>query len=107
MSPEPEQLVATILPPYEGCGPANVGAVGTVVRLLATAPGFRSLVIGGPQAGSPYAEPPFLAVRPRLWWPGNVNIRYGAALAGPLSAARPALIEVHNRPELALWLARR
>jgi UDP-glucose:(glucosyl)LPS alpha-1,2-glucosyltransferase len=107
MPPEPEQLVATILPPYEGFGPANVGAVGTVVRLLAAAPGFRSLVIGGPQAGSPYAEPAFLAVRPTPWWPGNVNIRYGAALAGALAAARPALIEVHNRPELALWLARR
>jgi UDP-glucose:(glucosyl)LPS alpha-1,2-glucosyltransferase len=107
MSPEPEQLVATILPPYEGFGPANVGAVGTVVRLLATAPGFRSLVIGGLQPGPPFPDPPFLAVRPRRWWPGNVNIRYGAALAGRLAASRPALIEVHNRPELALWLTRR
>jgi glycosyltransferase involved in cell wall biosynthesis len=106
MSPEPEKLVATILPPHEGFGPANVGAVGTVVRLLAADPGFRSLVIGGPQAGPPYPDPPFLAVRPTPWWPGNVNIRYGAALAGRLAAARPVLIEVHNRPELALWLAR-
>ncbi len=107
MSLDPQQLVATILPPHEGFGPATVGAIGTVARLLAGAPGFRSLVIGGPQAGPPYPDIPFLAVRPALWWPGNVNIRYGAALARPLSRARPALLEVHNRPELALWLARR
>jgi glycosyltransferase involved in cell wall biosynthesis len=107
MSPEPQKLVVTILPPHEGFGPASVGAVGSVARLLAGAPGFRSLVIGGPQAGPPFADIPFLAARPALWWPGNVNIRYGAALAGPLARARPALIEVHNRPELALWLARR
>ena len=107
MSQEPERLVATILPPHEGFGPASVGAVGTVARLLASAPGFRSLVIGGPQAGPPFSGIPFQPVRPTLWWPGNVNIRYGAALARPLARAGPALIEVHNRPELALFLARR
>ncbi len=104
---EPETLVATILPPHEGFGPASVGAVGTVARLLAGASGFRSLIIGGPQAGPPYHDVPFLAVRPALWRSGNVNIRYGAALAKPLALANPALIEVHNRPELALWLAHR
>jgi UDP-glucose:(glucosyl)LPS alpha-1,2-glucosyltransferase len=107
MSPAPRKLVATILPPYEGFGPASVGAIGTVARVLADAPGFRSLIIGGPQASPPYADIPFLAVRPALWWPGNANIRYGAALAWTLARADPALIEVHNRPELALWLARR
>lgn len=100
-------LVAAILPPHEGFAPGHVGAVGTVVRLLAAAPGFRTLVIGGPQRGAPYEGASFRAVRPAFWWPGNVNIRYGAALIGPLARANPALIEVHNRPELALWLARR
>jgi len=107
MPAAPQPLVATILPPHEGFGPASVGAVGTVARLLTGAPGFRSLVIGGPQASPVFPDLPFRQVRPTLWWPGNVNIRYGAALAKPLAAAAPALIEVHNRPELALWLARR
>jgi len=107
MPQEPDKLVATILPPHEGFGPASVGAVGTVARLLARAPGFRSLVIGGPQEGPPFPGIPFQSVRPTLRWPGNVNIRYGAALARPLARAAPALIEVHNRPELALFLARR
>jgi UDP-glucose:(glucosyl)LPS alpha-1,2-glucosyltransferase len=107
MSPEPQPLVVTILPPHEGFGPASVGAIGTVARLLAAAPGFSPLVIGGPQVEAPYPDVPFRAVRPAVWWPGNVNIRYGAALARVIAAAGPALIEVHNRPELALWLARR
>ncbi|HEY3847119.1 MAG TPA: glycosyltransferase family 4 protein [Acetobacteraceae bacterium] len=107
MPPDSRKLAATILPPHEGFGPANVGAVGTVARLLAGAPGFSSLVIGGPQETPPYPHIPFHAVRPALWWPGSANIRYGAALAWVLMRARPALIEVHNRPELALWLARR
>lgn len=100
-------LVATILPPYEGFGPGHAGAVGTIVHRLSTAPGFRPLVIGGAQAGATFTDIPFQAVRASLWRPGNVNIRYGAALLRTLRRTRPALVEVHNRPELALWLARR
>jgi glycosyltransferase involved in cell wall biosynthesis len=107
MLPDPQRLVVTILPPHEGFGPAGVGAVGTVARMLAAAPGFSPLIIGGPQAGPPYPDIPFRAVRPVLWRPGNINIRYGAALARLIAPSHPALIEVHNRPELALWLARR
>jgi UDP-glucose:(glucosyl)LPS alpha-1,2-glucosyltransferase len=107
MSPTPRKLVVTVLPPHEGFGPDSVGAIGTVTRLLSGAPGFLPFVIGGPQASPPFPGIPFQAVRPALWRPGNANIRYGAALASVLKRANPALIEVHNRPELALWLARR
>jgi UDP-glucose:(glucosyl)LPS alpha-1,2-glucosyltransferase len=100
-----DPLVATILPPHEGYAQGTIGAVGTVVRSLVRAPGFRPLVIGGPQVAEPYDQDHYRAVRPALWWPGNTNIRYGAALLWPLRRLRPALIEVHNRPELALWLA--
>ena len=105
--PPSAPLVATILPPYEGFGPGQAGAVGTIVRLLSTAPGFTSLVIGGPQAGATFADIPFQAVRASRWRPGNVNIRFGAALLPMLRRVEPALIEVHNRPELAIRLARR
>ena len=107
MLPSPAPLVATILPPNEGFGPGFAGAVGTIVHLLSRAPGFRQLVIGGPQNSQTFRGVPFHPVRPAAWWPGNVNIRYGAALLWTLWRAKPALIEVHNRPELALWLARR
>ena len=104
--PASAPLVASILPPHEGFGPGQAGAVGTIVRLLSRGPGYSQLVIGGPQASTPFADVPFQVVRAGRWRPGNINIRYGAALLGTLRRAGPALIEVHNRPELAIWLAR-
>ncbi len=105
MTPDPSDLVAMILPPHEGFGPGRAGAVGTIVHNLARTVGFRSLVFGGPQSTT-FSDVVFRPVRPAVWCPGNVNLRYGAALLWPLSRLRPALIEVHNRPELALFLAR-
>jgi len=98
-------LIAAILPPNEGFGPADAGAIGMVVRAHAQTPGARCVVFGGPQQ-SVFDDAIFRAVRPAWWFPGNVNLRFGAALLGPLRRLRPALIEVHNRPELALFLAR-
>ena len=99
-------LVAVILPPREGFGPGRAGALGLLARRYATAPGFRTLVIGGEQDGPPFPDVPFQAIRPAAWWPGKVNLRYVAGMIGTLRHARPALIEVHNRPEIALALAR-
>lgn len=101
-----EPLAAVILPPREGFGPGRAGALGLLARRYATAPGFRTLVIGGEQDGPPFPEVRFQAIRPAAWWPGNVNLRFVAAMIGPLRRARPALIEVHNRPEITLALAR-
>jgi glycosyltransferase involved in cell wall biosynthesis len=101
-----DPLAAVILPPREGFGPGRSGALGLLARRYATAPGFRTLVIGGEQAGPPFPEVPFQPIRPAAWWPGNVNLRYAAAMWGTLRRAHPALIEVHNRPEIALALAR-
>jgi glycosyltransferase involved in cell wall biosynthesis len=80
--------------------------LGLLARRYATTPGFRTLVIGGQQDGPPFPEVSFQAIRPAAWWPGNVNLRFVAAMVGTLRRARPALIEVHNRPEIALALAR-
>jgi UDP-glucose:(glucosyl)LPS alpha-1,2-glucosyltransferase len=99
-------LAAIVLPPREGFGPARSGALGLLARRHASAPGFRTLVIGGEQDGPPFDDVPFAAIRPAIWWPGNINLRYVAAMLSILRRARPALIEVHNRPEIALALAR-
>jgi glycosyltransferase involved in cell wall biosynthesis len=48
----------------------------------------------------------FHSAYPPFWLPGNINIRYAAGVARILRRLRPALIEVHNRPEIALALAR-
>jgi glycosyltransferase involved in cell wall biosynthesis len=106
--PESHPLVAIVLPPREGFGPGRTGAVGLIVRRLATAPGpFRTLVLGGEQTGEAFASPPFRPVAPAWHDWGNVNIRHAAAVARALRPLRPALVEVHNRPETALALARR
>jgi glycosyltransferase involved in cell wall biosynthesis len=101
----PDLLVAVILPPREGFGPGRSGALGLLARRYATAPGFRTLVIGGVQDGPPFPDVPFQPIRPAWWWPGNINLRYVAGMVGVLRRARPALIEVHNRPEIAQTLA--
>jgi glycosyltransferase involved in cell wall biosynthesis len=104
----PTPLIAVVLPPREGFGPGRTGAVGMIAQRLAAAPGpFRTLMIGGPQKGETFAAPRFRAVAPGwLDW-GNVNLRHAAAIARALRPLAPALIEVHNRPEIALSLASR
>ncbi len=102
-----DPLAAVVLPPREGFGHGRAGALGLLARRYAATPGFRTLVIGGPQDGPVFPDVPFSAVTPRRWWPGNVNLRFAAAMIAPLRAAQPALIEVHNRPEIAMALARR
>jgi UDP-glucose:(glucosyl)LPS alpha-1,2-glucosyltransferase len=99
------RLVAVVLPPREGFGPGRSGALGLLARRYATAPGFRTLVLGGEQDGEPFPDVPFQAVRPAAWCPGNINLRFAAGMIGVLRRARPALIEVHNRPEIALVLS--
>ena len=98
-------LIATVLPPGEGFGPGRTGAVGLIVRRLARM--VPALVLGGEQAGPVFDEVPFRAVRPPRFLPGNVNTRYAAGIARALRQIGPALIEVHNRTEVALSLARR
>jgi UDP-glucose:(glucosyl)LPS alpha-1,2-glucosyltransferase len=100
-------LVAVILPPREGFGPGRTGAIGMIACRLAVVPGFRTVIVGGPQSGPLFPDIKFHPVRPRFWWPGNVNLRFVAAAARWLRRIDPALIEVHNRPEIALQLAHR
>lgn len=98
-------IVAVVLPPGEGFGPGRAGAVALVVhRLTKVEP---ALVIGGPQSGALFGDVPFRAASPVRWWPGGVNRRYALAVGKMLRLLRPALIEVHNRIEVARVLARR
>jgi len=99
-------LVAIVLPPREGFGPGRTGAVGLIVQRLAAAPGYRTVVVGGPQAGATFADIAFCEARPPFWRPGNTNVRHAAGVARLLRELRPALVEVHNRTETALALAR-
>jgi glycosyltransferase involved in cell wall biosynthesis len=96
---------AAILPPREGFGPGRTGAIGMLVRRLAQSPGFDTVVFGGKQDGPVFPGLDYRPVTPNLWPPGPSNLRYAAAVADALRKLKPAVVEVHNRPEIALALA--
>ena len=99
--------VAVVLPPREGFGRGRSGAIGLLARRLTQTPGFRTVVFGGRQDGPVFPDIDFREVKPSAWTLGNTNIRYAVAVANILKALNPVLIEVHNRPEIALAIAQR
>jgi UDP-glucose:(glucosyl)LPS alpha-1,2-glucosyltransferase len=99
--------VAVVLPPREGFGPGRTGAIGLLARRLVKTPGFQTIVFGGKQDGPVFPGIDFRHVSPGLLRLGSANIRYAAALSKCLKTLDPGLIEVHNRPEIALVLAAR
>jgi len=103
----PLPKVAVVLPPREGFGQGRAGALGLIARRLAATAGFDTTVYGGPQDGPVFPGIRFQSLAPRKFMLGTTNIRYAAALAALLKRDPPALIEVHNRPEIALALADR
>jgi glycosyltransferase involved in cell wall biosynthesis len=94
--------VAIVLPPREGFSPGNAGAIALLVRRMA---GADDVVLGLAQA-APFAEVRFKAVRPS-WFPGNLARRYAGGVARAIGRLGGGLVEVHNRPDVALFLARR
>lgn len=96
--------IALILPPREMFSPAATGAVGLLVRLLAR--GDADAVVYGMPVAEPFADVRFCAVAPRLL-PLRQAMRYAAGLVRALRADPPEMIEVHNRPDIALCLADR
>jgi len=101
--------VAIVLPPGEGFGPDAVGAIGLLVHRLAVAGSgrFAPVVVGAPQSRPVFADVPFHPAPLPRFLPLPWRQRYTIGVARALAALRPALIEVHNRPDLALALARR
>lgn len=98
-------IAAMILPPKEGFGPGATGAVGLLLRRLAR-PGAFAPVVLGMDLGPRFAGVDFRAVAlSRL--PGKVSWRYARGVAAELRRLRPAVVEVHNRPDIAVYLARR
>ena len=99
--------VAIVLPYREHFSPGSAGALALLVHRLAAWRGdFAPFVVGPPPPTPPFADVPFLPARATWWLPANGGRRYRHAVAGVLRPRLPALIEVHNRPELALYLAR-
>ena len=95
--------IAIILPPKEGFTPGAVGAIGLLVERLVRA-GAHGTVIGRPNRAPTFPGIPFIPVKPG--WGLNSATRYANGIAHILRQYHPALIEVHNWPEIALRLAR-
>ncbi len=97
-----------VLPGGEGFSPVVVGAIGLIVhRLAGIAGSFRGVVLGQAGPAAPFADRAFVPVQawplPRL----GARARYPGAVLRALRRLRPALVEVHNRPVIALMLAAR
>jgi glycosyltransferase involved in cell wall biosynthesis len=95
--------LVTVLPPREGFSPDAVGAIGLLVHRLGQ-PG--DAVVG--QAGSAltFSGRRFVPAEAPLWpLVGRVD-RYMAGVVRSVRRLRPRLVEVHNRANLALRLAR-
>ena len=90
-----------MLPPREGFSPGAVGAIGLLVHRLAMP---ADVVVGAPLAGAAFSDRIFIPATPVAW---PVPGRYGVAVARVLRRLQPGLIEVHNRPEVALLLSHR
>ena len=98
--------VAVLLPPREAFAPAATGAIGLLVRMLNAEPdGFAPLVLGPAPPTPAFTAPLFRALVPSFWPPAPFARRYAAAALAALRAEPPDLVEVHNRPDIALFLA--
>src|SRR5579875_2618685 len=104
-APSAAPVAAIILPPKEGYAPGAVGGVGLSVHGLARAAG-DSVVIGAARGGAPFPDVPFRPVPAARGLSLGRNRRYAAAAAALVREIARALVEVHNRPEIALRLAR-
>lgn len=98
--------VTMVLPHKEGFGPTHAGAVAMVVRRLALASDPCVRVIGPALSGPPFPGIDYHPIRSPAWLPGSPTHRYAAAAAWALRDLPPGLIEVHNKPDVALVLAR-
>ncbi|MBY4640854.1 glycosyltransferase family 4 protein [Gluconacetobacter entanii] len=98
--------VVTVLPRREGYSPDAVGAIGLQVTAMA---GPDDVVVGMPITGAPLPGGRFVPAVMGWWPPGTMLWRYALAVGRAIRRDTPApdLIEVHNRPDMALFLARR
>jgi UDP-glucose:(glucosyl)LPS alpha-1,2-glucosyltransferase len=100
-------VIAVVLPPREGFGPRRARGIGLTVRhhALATS-SYRTVVFGGRQGGPVFLDVTFRLVSPPFYIPGTIRTRYVIGLRKALRLLKPALIEVHADPAVALYLRR-
>lgn len=94
----------TVLPPKEGFAPNCVGAVGLLVHRLAQP---EDLIVGRALNSLPFTGLHYLEVS-KTWSSIFMNNKsYGYGVACLVKKHNPCLIEIHNRPDIALYIARK
>lgn len=94
----------TVLPPKEGFSPNCVGAVGLLVHRLAQP---EDLIVGKVLNNLPFTGAHYLEVS-KTWssvFMKNKSYAYGVACL--VKKYTPCLIEIHNRPDIALYIAQK
>lgn len=100
-------IVTLVLPHKERFGPLAAGAVAMVVRRLARVGSrHKSRVIGPAFDGPAFPGIDFLSVTTPAWLPATPTHRYALSLAMALRSLPPGPVEVHNKPDVAMVLAR-
>ena len=77
-----------------------------VRRLAAASSRYEPLVVGRSFDGSRFPGIAFEPLSVDNWLPLSATQRYAVAAARTLRRLPPGLIEVHNKPDVASWLAR-
>ena len=103
LSSLPPLRVMSVLPPRERFAPEEAGAIALLVHRMA---GMGAVVVGSPPATAVFADVAFTPVPPALFALGATG-RYRAGVMLCVGNIRPDLVEVHNRPDLALAISRR
>ncbi len=99
------QNAAMVLPPREGFAPGGTGAIGLLLERLAGAmPGWHNTVIGMEPSGFGHVD---YRQAKLSWLPAQQWRRYAGGVLAEMRRLKPAIIEVHNRPDVALFLAQR
>lgn len=94
----------TVLPPKEGFSPDCVGAVGLLVRRLAQP---EDLIVGRALNSLPFTGLHYLENSKNWTSVFMKNKAYAYGVACLVKKYRPSLIEIHNRPDIALYIAKK
>ncbi|UMM07228.1 glycosyltransferase family 4 protein [Gluconobacter frateurii] len=94
--------VLTVLPPREAYADGHAGAIALLVSRLAQS---EDRITGKAITGCPLSGGHFVPLEISSW-PLPQRLKYGIACLAAARDFKPDLIEVHNRPDLALFLSR-
>ncbi|MDI2091574.1 glycosyltransferase family 4 protein [Commensalibacter oyaizuii] len=101
---KPSSNIMTVLPPKEGFSQDCAGAIGLLVRRLAKP---NDLIVGQSTASPPFKGLRYLEIS--LGWRRFLgkNRAYLYGIIRYIKQYQPVMVEIHNRPEIALSIAKK